>query len=78
MKLRHNYHEEDVIEETLQNGGKSAMKRFNLTEKEVISIVRPFVNEIDGKDGRCSCERAFSEGHPMMCWMCDRTNEGRI
>ena len=69
---------EDVIEETLQNGGKSACKRFKLTEQEVIAIVRPFVNEIDDHDGMCDCERTNKAGGTVMCFMCTGRKQGRI
>lgn len=78
MKLRAKFYEEDVIEETLINGWISACKRFKLTKEEVISIVRPFVNEIDGIDGRCDCERAFDNGDFRMCFICTGRTIGRI
>lgn len=78
MKLRAKYYDEDVIEETLVNGVLSACNRFRLTKQEVVSIVRPFVNEIDGIDGRCDCERANANGESVMCFICTGRIIGRI
>ncbi len=78
MKLRQKYNEEDVIEETLVNGAKSACIRFKITPQEVVNIVRPFVNEIDGIDGRCDCERANANGESRMCFICTGRTIGRI
>lgn len=78
MKLREKYHEEDVIEETLVNGLVSACKRFKITKQDVVNIVRPFVNEIDGIDGRCDCERANANGESVMCFVCTGRTIGRI
>lgn len=63
---------EDVIESALQFGIKSAMTRFSMTEKEVLDIVTPFTDEIDGVDYPCSCELQRQKGIAIMCFVCEK------
>lgn len=68
---------EDVIEIALMFGIKTAMVRFNLTEKKVMEIVTPFTDEIDGVNEYCNCEISRMNGIPVMCLICDKISKKR-
>jgi hypothetical protein len=72
MKKNKPVYPEDIIEETLQNGIESAMKRFNIPRAAVVRDVKPFVDEIDGIPKYCMCEQSRLEGQAMFCSNCTK------
>jgi len=62
---------EDILETALNSGIRYSAKQYNVSEKEVYSIVKEFKNEMSTEGGLCPCEFANKQRNcGMMCFMC--------